>query len=93
MRNPILAPFISLCFYCLCWRADFCKWPAALRNRIGAEGQEKSGKQIRLSRLPTHMARDEFLRLGLLGQGKFGEMPALVAQVWNFDALQAEQNR
>jgi hypothetical protein len=34
----------------------FCDWPDSLRNRIGAEGQEKSGKQIRLSGLPTNMA-------------------------------------
>ncbi len=65
----------------------------SIRDRIGVEGQEKSGKQFRLSRHPTHIMCDEFLRLGLLGQGKFGEMPALVAQVWNFDALHAEQNR
>lgn len=54
---------------------------------------EKSGKHVRLSVLPTHTAHDELLWLGWLGQGQFGEMPALVAQVWDVDALQAEQDR
>ncbi len=39
------------------------------------------------------MAHDELLCLGWLGQGQFGEMPTLVAQVWDVDALQAEQDR
>ena len=39
------------------------------------------------------MERDELLWLGWLGQGQFGEMPALVAQVRDVAALQAEQDR